>query len=130
MSEQVQNEANHTPLNPQRFYSNVTDGFVITQGGPDESHPVARPDVMQLDRSERLKLAINDLRIGQRIHEELKRQGRTVSWLARQLGMERTSLYHTFRQNSIDTEYLLRISYLLGHNFLQDEADVFKAYGL
>lgn len=96
----------------------------------DTTQAVIRPLVQNLDRSERLKLAINDLRIGQRIHEELKRQGRTVSWLARQLGMERTSLYHTFRQNSINTEYLLRISYLLGHNFLQDEADVFKAYGL
>ena len=97
---------------------------------PDITHVVNNPFVMQLDRNERLKLAINDLRIGQRIHEELKRQGRTVSWLAKQLCMERTSLYHTFRQNSIDTEYLLRISYFLGHNFLQDEADVFKAYGL
>ncbi|MBQ0119632.1 MAG: XRE family transcriptional regulator [Bacteroidales bacterium] len=64
------------------------------------------------------------------MHEELKHQGRTVTWLAKQLGMERASLYYTFRQNSIDVEFLLRISCFLEHNFLQDVADVFKAYGL
>ena len=85
---------------------------------------------MQLDRNERLKLAMNDLRIGQRIHAELKQQGRTVTWLAQQLNMERTSLYYTFRQNSIDVELLLRISAFIGHNFMQDVADVYKTYGL
>ena len=62
----------------------------------------------------------------QRINEELKRQGRNVSWLARQLCMERTSLYYTFRQNSIDVELLLRISSFLGHNFMQDVAEMLK----
>ena len=51
-------------------------------------------DIMTLDRNERLKLAIKELSIGRRIREELRIQGRTVSWLARQLNMERTSLYH------------------------------------
>lgn len=97
---------------------------------PEIIQAVARPDLMRLERSERLKLAINDLKIGQRIHEELKRQGRTVSWLARQLCMERTSLYYTFRQNSIDVELLFHISSFLEHNFLQDVAEVFKTYGL
>ena len=97
---------------------------------PDIKVGVTASPVMQKDRSERLKLAINDLRIGQRIHEELKQQGRTTTWLAKQLGMERTSLYYTFRQNSIDMELLMRISAFIGHNFLQDVADVYKAYGL
>ena len=97
---------------------------------PDITHTVEVPPVTQKDRSERLEQAINDLRIGQRIHEELKRQGRTVTWLAKQLCMERTSLYYTFRQNSIDLELLLRISAFTEHNFLQDVADMYKAYGL
>ena len=97
---------------------------------PDITHTVEVPPVTQKDRSERLEQAIKDLRIGQRIHEELKRQGRTVTWLAQQLGMERTSLYYTFRQNSIDLQLLLRISAFTNHNFLQDVADVYKAYGL
>lgn len=97
---------------------------------PETIQTVARPDLMQLDRSQRLKQAINDLQLGRRIHDELKTQGRTVSWLAKQLHMERTSLYYTFRQNSIDMELLLRISAYLEHNFLQDVAEVFKTYGL
>ena len=126
MSEQIQNEAKQDSVISQGFYSNSANGFGISQEHPDGF----RSDIMQLDRSERLKLAIAELHIGQRIHDELKRQGRTVNWLARQLCVERTSLYYTFRQNSIDTELLLRISSLLGHNFLQDVADVYKAYGL
>ena len=85
---------------------------------------------MTLDGNERLKLAVKELSIGSRIREELRRQGRTVSWLARQLCMERTSLYYIFRQNSIDVELLLRISFLLNHNFLQDISDVYRKYGL
>ena len=91
--------------------------------------PMFRSDI-PLDKKDRLRLAVNELQIGNRIHEELKRQGRTVSWLAKQLCMERTSLYYTFRQNSIDMELLLRISFHLEHNFLQDVLDVYKAYGL
>ena len=97
---------------------------------PDITHTVAMPPVAQKDRRERLEQAINELRIGQRIHDELKRQGRTVTWLAKQLGMERTSLYYTFRQNSIDLELLMRVSAFTEHNFLQDVADVYKIYGL
>ena len=97
---------------------------------PNITHSVEIPPVTQKDRTERLELAVKDLQIGQRIQTELKEQGRSVSWLARQLGMERTSLYYTFRQNSIDMELLMRISAFTNHNFLQDVADVFKAYGL
>ena len=97
---------------------------------PDITHSVEIPPVTQKDRAERLELAVKDLQIGQRIQSEVKRQGRTVTWLAQQLNMERTSLYYTFRQSSIDLELLLRISSFIGHNFLQDVADVYKAYGL
>lgn len=97
---------------------------------PDITHVVKNPSVMQLDRNERLKMAVGELRIGQRIHEELKRQGRTVAWLARQLGVERTSLYYTFRQNSIDMELLYRISFFLEHDFFQDIRELYKSFRL
>ncbi len=87
-------------------------------------------DVMTLGRNDRLKLAVKELCIGRRIREEVRSQGRTVTWLATQLCMERTSLYYIFRQNSIDVELLLRISFLLNHNFLQDISDVYRKYGL
>lgn len=130
MNVQVQNKTNESQRVSQGFYSSVTYGFGDLQDDTDDSQVVVKPDVMQKDKAERLKLAINDLQIGKRIQTELKQQGRTVTWLAKQLGMERTGLYYTFRQNSIDLDLLLRISAFIGHNFLQDVADVFKAYGL
>lgn len=87
-------------------------------------------DVMTLGRNDRLKLAVKELCIGRRIREELRIQGRTVTWLATQLCMERSSLYYIFRQNSIDVELLLCISFFLNHNFLQDVSDVCRRYGL
>ena len=97
---------------------------------PDITPSQENQSIQQLDKDKRLNLAMNDLRIGQRIYDELKRQGRSVTWLAQQLCMERTSLYYTFRQNSIDVGLLMRISAFVGHNFLQDVADMYKAYGL
>ena len=97
---------------------------------PDITPTQENQSIQQFGKDKRLNLAINELRIGQHIYDELKEQGRSVTWLAKQLGMERTSLYYIFRQNSIDVELLMRISAFIGHNFLQDVADVFKAYGL
>ena len=128
MNVQVQNKTNESQRVSQGFYSSVTYGFGDLQDDTDDSQVVVKPDVMQKDKAERLKLAINDLQIGKRIQDELKRQGRTVTWLAKQLCMERTSLYYTFRQNSIDLELLLRISFFLNHNFLQDISDSLKSY--
>lgn len=97
---------------------------------PDIAHPVVQFSVLQKTRKERTNMAVNEMCIGKRIQDELKRQGRTVAWLARQLCVQRSSLYYLFRQNSIDMEQLVRISSLLNHNFLQDVTDVYKAYGL
>ena len=127
---QVQDKTIENQRISQGFYSSVTYGFGNLQDNTDDSQMAVRPDIMQLDKTKRLEQAINNLRIGRRIHDELKRQGRSVSWLAKQLGMERTGLYYTFRQNSVDLELLLRISAFIGYNFLQDVADVYKTYGL
>ena len=91
-----------------------------------EPYPVA----MQLGTEERLELALGKLCIGARVHEELNRQGRSVAWLARQLGKDRPNLYYFFDRNTIDAELLLRISYFLKHDFLQDVNEACKAYGL
>ena len=59
------------------------------------------------------------INIGEKIHEELVKQGRTVAWLSRELGTSRTTCYRIFDCYSIDTQLLYRISILLKYNFFK-----------
>lgn len=60
------------------------------------------------------------IHIGHIIQEELRSQGRTVTWLAKQLNLHRRACYRIFNNYSINTQQLLRISQLLGRNFFED----------
>ncbi|MCH5308163.1 MAG: XRE family transcriptional regulator [Prevotella sp.] len=57
--------------------------------------------------------------IGECIKDELQRQERTVSWLARKLNCTRAAVYRIFAKNSIDTQQLVHISQILHYNFFQ-----------
>lgn len=59
------------------------------------------------------------IHIGNLIKEELRRQGRSVGWFAKELYCDRTNVYDIFKRQSLDTALLLRISQLLQHNFFQ-----------
>ena len=61
--------------------------------------------------------------VGQLIKEELERQERTVSWLARKLNCTRAAVYRIFQKNSIDTALLSTISNILHHNFFKELSD-------
>ncbi len=58
--------------------------------------------------------------IGQIIRDELIRQERTVSWLARKLNCNRAAVYRIFNKNSIDTAQLAIISQVLNRDFFQE----------
>lgn len=58
--------------------------------------------------------------IGQLIKEELNKQERSVSWFARKLYCDRTSVYRLFQKDSIDTRLLVRISRILDRDFFMD----------
>ncbi len=60
------------------------------------------------------------MHIGQRIKEELHKQGKPVVWLARQLSYSRTNIYKLFDKSTIDTGVLLRISAILHHDFFAE----------
>lgn len=60
------------------------------------------------------------INIGQSIRNELDRQERTISRLARKLGCNRIAVYRILRKNSIDTALLTRISAVLNHNFFDE----------
>ena len=59
------------------------------------------------------------IHIGKKIEEEMLRQERTPAWLARKINCARPNVYYIFRQESINTDLLLRISKALNHNFFQ-----------
>lgn len=61
--------------------------------------------------------------VGQNIKDELERQERTVSWLARKLNCNRAAVYRIFSKNSIDTALLASISRILHRNFFLELSD-------
>jgi len=58
--------------------------------------------------------------IGLIIKQELARQGRTITWLAREVNCTRENLYKIFRKPWISTDMLFRISWALDHDFFKD----------
>ena len=63
---------------------------------------------------------MKDVHIGELILAEMKRQGRTVNWLASQIYCEKSNIYKLFHRKSVDLEQLMHISEVLQHNFLRD----------
>ncbi len=68
-----------------------------------------------------------DLHIGHLIKSVFDESGMTVSEFARQIHLERTTVYSLFERPSIDSVQLAKISLVLKHNFL---SDVEEHYGL
>lgn len=57
--------------------------------------------------------------IGNIIRQEMLRQERTPTWLARKINCERSNIYYIFQQPSINTDLLLKISIALKTNFFK-----------
>ncbi len=60
--------------------------------------------------------------IGNNIKAELKRQDRSIAWLARRVYCDRGNLSRTLKKPVIDMELLHRISICMNHNFVADAA--------
>ena len=57
------------------------------------------------------------LNIGLCIKEEMLKQERTMSWLARKLNRDRSAVYRMLNKNSIDTNTLADKARLLNRDF-------------
>ena len=55
--------------------------------------------------------------------EQVRKQGRSVSWLAKQLSCHRTNIYDIFRRSNIDIVLLHRLSVLLDYDFFKELSD-------
>lgn len=62
--------------------------------------------------------------IGSIIHNELKRQGRSVIWLADTIHCDRRNIYDIFKRDSIDTSLLIRLSCALKTDFFKYFSDI------
>lgn len=65
--------------------------------------------------------------IGQLIKEELARQERTVTWLARKLNYSRQNIHHIFKSQWIATDVLLRICDIMDYNFFKVYSDYWES---
>lgn len=59
------------------------------------------------------------MHIGTILREKLKTDGKSVVWLARELGCHRTNIYNLFDKYSLDTQLLQRISIIMNYNFFE-----------
>ena len=66
--------------------------------------------------------------IGQLIKDELEKQGRTITWLARQIGCTRSNLYKLFRNPWINTQLLFKISRTLNRDFFKECSDWYNSH--
>lgn len=57
--------------------------------------------------------------IGKIIKEVLRKQGRSITWLAQQMGTTRNLVYKMFDREIIYTDRLLQISELLDYDFFK-----------
>jgi len=58
-----------------------------------------------------------DIHIGSLIREVLIKEGRKPSWLAKKLHYDNSNVYRIFKNQTINTQLLLKISLLLKHDF-------------
>lgn len=73
--------------------------------------------------NDRTTASTDNIHIGQLIKEELERQGRSITWLAKQIGCTRSNLYKLFRNPWINTQTLFKISRALNRDFFKECSD-------
>lgn len=63
---------------------------------------------------------------GKMVKAELKRQGRTITWLAKQFGGTLENMYKVLNKSWIKSESLVKISLIMDYNFFQNYSEWFE----
>lgn len=61
----------------------------------------------------------SNIHIGHLIHEQLRKDQRSVGWLAREIHCTRNNVYKIFNKASLDASLILKISQAMNFNFFQ-----------
>lgn len=77
-------------------------------------------------KEKNMENAKNSLHIGHLIQEQLRKDQRSVGWLAREIHCTRNNLYKIFNKSSLDSDLILRISNAMNFNFFQYYTAEFK----
>jgi len=67
----------------------------------------------------------NGIHIGECIRYKLRNEQRSITWLARQVHQDRSSLGKLLKKESIDTQLLFKISLALQFNFFDCYSESF-----
>ena len=68
---------------------------------------------------------MGDIHFGKMIDEELRRQRYTVDWFAKQMGSDRSNMYRLLARPHLNTDFVLRASRLLNHDFFGEASALF-----
>ena len=76
----------------------------------------------EMENTTQNQTELPNINIGKVILNDLQEEGRTVVWLAKKLGVARTSVYYHLNADSFSLEMLWNISIAMKHNYLADYA--------
>lgn len=68
-------------------------------------------------------MTTSKIHIGHLIRQQLKEQGRSVTWFAQRLNYDRSNAYKIFSKPHIDTDLLLTISKVLNYDFFNNYSE-------
>lgn len=67
-----------------------------------------------------------EIHFGKLIHVELRRQRRSVAWFAQEMGCTRGNMYNILKRPHLNSDFILRASEKLGHDFFRDASEKFQ----
>ena len=68
---------------------------------------------------------MNEIHFGHMILDELQRQRYKVSWFAKEMGSDRSNMYKLLARPHLNTDFVLRASRLLNHDFFGEASKIF-----
>ena len=68
---------------------------------------------------------MHDIHFGNMILTELREQRRSVAWFAREMGSDRCNMYKLLSRQHLNSDFILRASKLLNHDFFGDASTLF-----
>lgn len=61
-----------------------------------------------------------DYHVGQKIVSVLKEDGRSIAWFAERMNSDRSNMYKILARPHLNSEFILRASRILKHDFFKD----------